>query len=221
MRANVYVDGFNLYYAVKKTPYRWLDLAALCDQTLKGFTIHRIRYFTARVKARAGDPLAPQRQDVYLRALRTIPHLEIHEGHFLASEKWAALARPPASGLPTIPGVIEPHPVTGVPLARVIKVEEKGSDVNIATYLLLDALRGDFEMAVLISNDSDLVGPIRVVRSELKLDVGVLNPHKNDSVTLKNAASFYRPIREGALLVSQFPDPLYTPKGPLSKPTNW
>lgn len=221
MQTNVYIDGFNLYYAIKMTPYKWLDLAELCNQTLKGHTIHRIRYFTARVKARAGDPQAPQRQNVYLRALRTIPHLHIHEGHFLASEKWAAIAHPPATGLPTIPGVLEPHKLTGAPLARVIKVEEKGSDVNIATYLLLDALRGDCDVAVLISNDSDLVGPIQVVRSELKLDVGVLNPHRNDSVTLKNAASFYRPIRVGALLASQFPNPVLTPTGPLTKPTTW
>ena len=31
MRMNVYIDAFNLYYgAVKDTPYRWLDLDALC-----------------------------------------------------------------------------------------------------------------------------------------------------------------------------------------------
>tara|TARA_R110002072_G_scaffold29206_4_gene92759 strand:- start:564 stop:863 length:300 start_codon:yes stop_codon:yes gene_type:complete len=30
MRTCVYVDGFNLYYgALKRTPYKWLDLAAL------------------------------------------------------------------------------------------------------------------------------------------------------------------------------------------------
>ena len=31
----VYIDGFNLYYgAVKDSPYRWLDLGALCAHML-------------------------------------------------------------------------------------------------------------------------------------------------------------------------------------------
>ena len=31
MRTSVYIDAFNLYYgAVKDTPYKWLDLQALC-----------------------------------------------------------------------------------------------------------------------------------------------------------------------------------------------
>jgi hypothetical protein len=50
MRTNVYVDGFNLYYGcLKGTPYRWLDLEALCSRLLPTNSIHRIRYFTARV----------------------------------------------------------------------------------------------------------------------------------------------------------------------------
>lgn len=221
MKANVHVDGFNLYYAIKKTPYRWLDLGELCRQTLKGYTINRIRYFTARVNARPTDPLQPQRQEVYLRALRTIPNLEIHLGHFLTGERWAPLVNPPAGGVPQVPGVLEPHPITGAPMAKVVKVEEKGSDVNIASYLLLDGFRNDYEVAVIISNDSDLVAPIELVRGELALDIGVLNPHRNTSHALRKAASFYRPIRAGALSVSQFPATVATPQGPITKPTGW
>jgi hypothetical protein len=34
MATNVYVDAFNLYYgSLKGTPYRWLDLGALCSCT--------------------------------------------------------------------------------------------------------------------------------------------------------------------------------------------
>jgi len=51
VRANVYVDGFNLYYgALKGTPLKWLDIAALCRLLLPGDTINRIRYFTARIQ---------------------------------------------------------------------------------------------------------------------------------------------------------------------------
>jgi hypothetical protein len=80
MRANVYVDAFNLYYGcLKGTPYRWLDLDAFSRQLLPHDHIHRIRYFTALVSGRTGDLQQPQRQQIYLRALRyecrwRIPH---------------------------------------------------------------------------------------------------------------------------------------------------
>jgi hypothetical protein len=56
------------------------------------------------------------------------------------------------------------------------KTEEKGSDVNLATHLLHDAYRNDHELAVVISNDSDLVVPIQIVRHELGKPVGVFVP---------------------------------------------
>ncbi len=44
----VYIDGFNLYYgALKKTPYRWLDLAELCRLMLPTSDVQRINYYTA------------------------------------------------------------------------------------------------------------------------------------------------------------------------------
>jgi uncharacterized LabA/DUF88 family protein len=223
MKTNVYIDGFNLYYAIKgfKNPcYKWLDLAALCDRTLKGHTIGRIRYFTARVRARPEDPDQQLRQQVYLRALGTIPNLTIHEGYFLNSTKWSLLVKSPP-GLAEFPDVIEKHKRTGALLAHVIKVEEKGSDVNIATHLLLDGFRKDYELAVIISNDSDLVEPIMVARNELGLQVGVLNPHRNTSFALQQAANFYRPIRQGALKASQFPDVITTGSGDITKPIEW
>lgn len=85
MATNVYVDAFNLYYGcLKGTPYRWLDLGALCRRLLPKDRINRIRYFTATVSARPDNPHAPQRQQIYLRALETVPGLSIHYGHYLS-----------------------------------------------------------------------------------------------------------------------------------------
>jgi hypothetical protein len=37
---NVYIDGFNLYYgALKRTPYKWLDLALLARTLLPTDTV--------------------------------------------------------------------------------------------------------------------------------------------------------------------------------------
>lgn len=207
MRANIYVDGFNLYYgALRGTAYRWLDLTQLGRELLPSHTINRIRYFTARIRPRPDDPQKATRQQTYLRALATLPNLSIHYGHFLDKRVRMPLAQPPIQGPRT---------------AEVLRTDEKGSDVNLATYLLADGFRGDYELAAVISNDSDLTLPIELVRQELHLDVGVFNPQTITSRALQNAASFYRPVRPNALRASQFPTTLRDQHGLMTKPHGW
>jgi hypothetical protein len=109
MRTRVYVDGFNLYYgAVKGTPFKWLNLVELALQVLPpGHNVDRLKYFTARVSG-ASDPGAPGRQQVYLRALRTLPEVEIHFGSFLAKTVWRPLTNLPVAGRQ----INSPTPVT-------------------------------------------------------------------------------------------------------------
>ena len=62
--------------------------------------------------------------------------------------------------------------------------------VNLASLLLADGFRGNYEVAVVLSNDSDLVLPMEIATRELGLRVGLLNPHKRFSVELSRAATF-------------------------------
>jgi uncharacterized LabA/DUF88 family protein len=205
-RTNVYIDAFNLYYgALKGTPYRWLDLAALCQRLLPSDQINRIRYFTALVSARS-DPHSPVRQQTYLRALRTIPNLSIHYGHFLTHPTRMPLARPALFGPKTV---------------EVIKTEEKGSDVNLATYMLLDAFNKDCEVAVVISNDSDLKEPVALAQSELKLTVGVINPHPAVHRSRALQPTFFKQLRVSAVRACQFPPVLNDAQGAIHKPAGW
>ena len=81
---NIYIDGFNLYYgALKRTPYKWLDLGKLAQTLLPADTIQELHYFTARVSSRAYNPSSAHDQGLYIRALKTIPNLHIKYGHFL------------------------------------------------------------------------------------------------------------------------------------------
>ncbi|MEZ4864595.1 MAG: NYN domain-containing protein [Caldilineaceae bacterium] len=207
MKTFVYVDGFNFYYgAVKNTHYKWVNLDHLCRLILPKNTIERIKYFTAHVTPRPHDPNQHIRQQTYLRALATIPHLEIILGHFLSHKRRMPLAQPP---------------VSGSPYAEVLYTEEKGSDVNLATHLLVDGFRGRYQVAVVVSNDSDLAEPIRMVRRELGLDVIILNPYTKPSAELKRAATFVRPIRQGPLQASQFPHTMSDANGVFAKPATW
>jgi uncharacterized LabA/DUF88 family protein len=207
MRTFVYLDGFNFYYgAVRGTPYKWLDIPEMCRRLLPRHRIVRIKYFTALIAARPGDPDQANRQQTYLRALRTLPEMEVHLGHFLTSN-----VRMPVANCP--PGAQR--------YENVIKTEEKGSDVNLAVQLVADAFRGRFEAAVVISNDSDLAEAVRIVRHELRLTVGILNPHQHPSRSLLANASFMKPIRRGVLRACQLPSPLSDAEGLIHKPARW
>lgn len=204
----VYVDGFNLYYgAVKGTAYKWLDIQKMVQLILPKNQILKIKYFTALVNARPQDPDQPIRQQMYLRALKTIPNLEIIRGHFLSHTVWMTLANPSPGQNPYV---------------EVIKTEEKGSDVNIATHLLYDGVKNAYRVAILISNDSDLVEPINIVKNDLHKAVIVLNPNLvYPSQELKKSATFVKDIRRGVLAASQFPISLKDRNGTFNKPPSW
>ena len=207
IRTNVYIDGLNLYYrALRGTPYRWLDVGKLARLLLPKHDIGRIRYFTALVTNRPDDPTQAQRQQTYLRALETVPNLTIHYSHLLPKTKRRPLARQSRTGPRTV---------------EILDTEEKGSDVNLASYLLLDAFENECEVAVVVSNDSDLVLPIGMVRSRLGKQVGVFDPSRRRSFELHGAASWYRPLRQGPLSASLFPDTLSDSQGLIAKPPSW
>jgi uncharacterized LabA/DUF88 family protein len=207
-RTYIYIDGFNLYYgAVKGTSYKWLNLRRMCELLLPKNDIVRVKYFTAKVSSRAGDLGQPARQQIYLRALQTLPNLEIIYGHFLTHSVWRRLANP-------APGES--------PYVQVLKTEEKGSDVNLAAHLINDGYKGCYEVAAVISNDSDLLEPIKIVRRELGLDVVVINPRPGrTSKALAREASFVKSIRKWVLKDSQFAPTLRDAQGEIRKPPEW
>lgn len=205
MKTTVYVDGFNLFYgALKGTPCKWLDLSALCRIVLQGqHDIQKIKYYTARVKSRAYNPDQALKQELYLRALRTLPNVEIIYGHFLETE--VTVYREGKT----------PRFATGK------KFEEKGSDVNLGVDLVDDAHRKQFEVAVLMTNDSDLLRPIQIVR-RIGFPVGLINPFaRSASKALARQATFLRSIKPSALKRSQFPNTMTDAKGEFYKPSDW
>lgn len=205
MKLYIYIDGFNLYYGcLKGTPYRWLDINKMCHFLFPNDEIIKIKYFTAPIRIRPNDKDhdKPNRQQVYLRALRTLPNLEIIEGIFLSHNVSMKLAN-------------------GGGYAEVIKSEEKGTDVNIASHLVNDAHNNYFERAVVISNDSDLVTPIRIVKNEIKLPITVISPYDKNNIQLKTVATDIKKIRNGVLGVSQFSKKLTDKIGDFYVPEKW
>ena len=104
---------------------------------------------------------------------------------------------------------------------NVYKTEEKGSDVNLGVHLLNDAWLDRYDCAVIISNDSDLAEPLRLVRQQNKKIIGLLSPliTGHPSRELQKYAHFMKRIRKGVLKVSQLPTPI--PGTTLHKPKTW
>ena len=145
---------------------------------------------------------------MYLRALATLPGFDAYYGTFRSGTKRRPLA----------------EPVTGLPTHVLVRdSEEKGSDVNLATRLLVDGFNREYDQAVVVSNDADFASAMRYVRDNLGLRVVLVNPDsKNASPrNLSSAATYVKRLWKSHLRSSQFPDTLTDDVGTITKPASW
>ncbi len=245
LRVGVYIDGFNLYYGASficgrgTAGWRWLDLEALAndliqrrrDWTARGATLERLIYCTARINKR-DNPSGRQRQDIYLLALASYclrTHIEY--GTYVSRVKTAPVATEDRKGRPVLtrsawPLMVQDSAQREVPNAIFMvshaRREEKGSDVNVASNLLLDTLTETVDAAIVISNDSDLRFPIQTARCHIP--VGTVNPSKSylagdlagqpsDGV----GGHWWLQLQAADYRAHQLPDPC----GSYAKPRDW
>lgn len=202
-RVVAYVDGFNLYFGLKHSGFKryyWLDAAALAASLLKpGQQLVATHYFTARIRDNGHNVADRKRQNDYLEAV-ALQGVQCQFGHDL--EKTRECRKCHASWP---------------------DYEEKMTDVNIAIQLLLDALDDAFDVALVISGDSDLTTSIHRVRQRFPAKrVIVAFPPRRYSSELKRCASGYLSISEDKLRANQLPDSIVKPDGfMLPRPATW
>ena len=245
MKVGVYVDGFNLYYGARAicgqgvAGWRWLDIRNLTESCLprtwtsQGAALDHIVYCTAKVSG-SRNPSSAKDQDVYVRALRASGSIDMVEfGTFIQRVKFSPLVVPDGSTMrpkyvrPAWPLMLKDASTeTDLPdttfMVSYLHQEEKGSDVNVGTHLLLDVLEKSVDAAIVISNDSDLKLPIREARK--RVPVGTLNPGSGQTAgDLRGQPTdgvgdhWWAPIRQHQYLSNQLPDPV----NGLSKPNGW
>lgn len=197
MRVGVYIDGLNLYHGGRqlcgrgRPGWRWLDLRRLGERLIarrRDWTDHgpvaqRLVYCTALIDGSINEA-GKMRQKAYVEALRahgSIDHLE--EGKFIARVRRGLLATAGDRGQPVVTSSDWPVRVqddSGQPvhnaqfMVSYQDLQEKGSDVNVASHLLMDVLDGRVDAAIVISNDSDLRLPLQQARR--RVSVGTVNP---------------------------------------------
>ena len=200
-RVTVYIDGDNLYYGLKAaglSSSRWLDLAALSQSLLEPQQeLAFVRYFTTRVRNDAG---AVARQSLYIGALGARGDIRFDYGHFLSKTMTCTRCR------------------TTWP-----KNEEKKTDVNIAVQILEDAFDDLFDVAIVVSGDSDLAPPIESVQRRFTAKrVVVAFPPKRYSAVLERTARASIRISKTAVRNSRLPNPVFMPIGiRLDAPLGW
>jgi len=203
-RVAVYVDGFNLYFGMKESGWRryyWLNVESLATNLLRpNQNLVKVKYFTSRVFSKNKDQSKQKRQNKYLEALETLPNTELYFGHYLIKDVKC----------PSCSFIFQ-------------KPEEKMTDVNIASEMIIDSYLNKFDTAMLISGDSDLVRPIQIIKSLSDTNrIVVAFPPRRFSSDLKNNATAYFVIGRANLSRSQFPENIVDKKGyTISRPSEW
>ncbi len=207
LRANAYIDAFNLYHgALKQRPgCKWLDLRALCSRLLPpAYELDRLHYFTSRVGHSEADPGQPQRQDAYLRALKgaNFPF------HYVKGRFQTRTLRLPELG--------------SGELVQVRQTQEKGSDVNLAVRLVSDACDGKMDAALVVTDDFDQEGALKVVGQECGITVVVASPRCQKNLARAVGAEFTKMIHEELLRECQLPDMVLDHEGhEVFRPSTW
>lgn len=246
MRIGIYVDAFNCYYGGRAlcgrgtAGWRWLDIADLAmdlidPQTWPHAHLERVAYCTAP-RDREGDPSSLADQQVYIAALQQhIPALEVVTGKYVRRLHRGALVdtrgkrprRVLSPGAPEIPSWLPVEEISGAEgqpelLAAVASFEEKGSDVNVGSSLLIDVLTDRVDAAIVLSNDSDLSFPLR--RARERVPVATVNPTSKPTAKDLTGDSragagrhWWRRLCAADFFDHQLPDQI----GELSKPKGW
>ena len=142
----------------------------------------------------------------------------------ISCSKWAGLIRPPQA---KPDNYVWNAPWPYVVLAA--KAEEKGSDVNLGAHLVRDAFVDAFDIAYVITDDTDLVEPVRIVTQEAGKPACIVAPYRSRTAkrpvpapSLAAVASSVHYIDDKELAAAQFPDVINRPgKKPITKPPTW
>ena len=201
IRVIAYIDGFNLYHGLKEQGWRWAYWLNLQSLILKYIEINQelvlTKYFTSRV---TNAPDKQKRQATFIEALSTLKSFKLYFGKYYYD------------------------PVECFNCGRIIDdYHEKMTDVNIATEMLTDAFQNKYDMALILSGDSDLVPPINAIH---RLFPGkriiCLFPPRRVSKSLKNVVDGFEYIDDKKISKSLFPDQVIKLDGHiLRRPDGW
>ena len=200
-RVAIFIDGFNIYHALNDNlayhKYKWLniDKFSRCFISPKD-NITDIFYFTSYV---TWDSQKLARHQIYVRALQFVGVKPIF-GAFRMKDMKCRIC----------------HKQYRIP-------EEKQTDVNIAVKLFQTATMDTWDIALIISGDSDLIPAIEAVKKTFPAkQIGIAIPIGRSAEELKQVTDFHRKVKQKHLQTCQFDDEITIDHNTiLHRPANW
>ena len=202
-----FVDGFNLYHALdyvhmgpdhlKYRRFKWLNLYKLASLYVGRLdTLEKVLLFTAFA---TWDPAKVSRHKLFIRANENVG-VQVVYGEFKRKDKRCHVCK-----------------------GKYQTFEEKQTDVNIALSMFQLAVTDQYDRAVIVSGDTDLIPAIKAVRATFPhKQIGVILPIARSSEDLLKHADFRFKMREHHLASSRFPDQIILPdKSTLDCPLTW
>jgi len=182
-RFSFFIDGFNLYHSIDDKPsyhkYKWLNIKKLAECFIsKNQKIEQIYYFTALAE---WAPKKVKRHKQLITILK-LNDINVVYGKFRKIEKKCRLCKKTYQ-----------------------TYEEKQTDVNIAIQLFRSAIQDEYDTAMVMSGDSDLIPSIEAVKDTFpNKQVGVIIPIGRRAELLKQRSDFHMKIKEKHLKSSMF-----------------
>jgi len=235
LRTRIYIDGYNFYYGcLRGTPHKWLDLLPLFEKHILPSALVKdgdghvrrstllpspsIKFFTAKIiesVARAPDSVSSQAR--YHTALR-----KLHDGRIEMIEGYYAVNKMKVKIVDAEDPDKAPRECQEI---QAWKVEEKQSDVNLALQAYHDAITGQIDHAVIVTNDTDIAPALEMIRAHTNVLIGVVVPttdHTRPPNTdlVKLAHWTRRHINSSELAACQLPRVIQG-KRPTTKPESW
>ncbi|MEP7197465.1 MAG: NYN domain-containing protein [Saprospiraceae bacterium] len=199
-RVIAYIDGFNLYFGMREAGFdqsRWLNVKNLVISLLQSNQeLVGVKYYTSRV---SNNPDKQKRQSTYIDALESTDIKNFYGNYQDGSEECKRCGN----------------------IWRSAK--EKMTDVNIATAIIIDAYTDHYDMAMLISGDSDLMPPINAVHTLFNTKrVFIAFPPKRHNNSMALIAKGSLIIGRKKLADAQFDEEVMSKSGyKLKKPIEW
>jgi 6-hydroxy-3-succinoylpyridine 3-monooxygenase len=244
LRTRVYIDGYNLYYGcLRKTAFKWLDVLALFETQILPSILYRsapgadpitatlhpdcaIKYFTAKIiesAAKGEDSVSSQAQYHNALTRHCGGRLSFVMGHYSLYK----------ANQHIVPSDDPQRWPRDCDKTQVWKLEEKQSDVNLALHLYDDALSGEVDQVVLVTNDTDLAPALEMLQSRCPHIVrGLVIPtrkvgaggglEREANVSLAKLAHWVRRhISDDELRTCQLPDVVPGRRRASVKPHSW
>ena len=200
-RVSFFIDGFNIYHSLKSKPkyhkYLWLDYQKFLEKFVrKKDSLGDIFYFSAYAH---WDKNRVKRHRMLVDIWKNSGIIPIM-GDFKDKDRFCKNCKT----------WFKSH-------------EEKQTDVNLGIYLIKEAYENKYDTALLVTNDTDLIPAIRMLKSTFhQKKVGVLFPIDRWSSELSQECHFWRKTKKKHLSKSQLPENVTLPSGLVcQRPQHW